>query len=264
MSVLPRIKLADVDQLTVTFAGLFPREARELTVVDVQQVVRALASHNKRLLQDLPAKTVTATLLQYVGKVTTPRTVNIIARQMAARLDTLFHSPLQSFQMIVTGWAAFEIIEATAVPWRETDYGHKYTLYALTGGMAGTTFDKKFPDSWLRGLAYKLGYSRRSVYADDGRDLTGFRLWANVALSERDPRVPDITDVLADPQTLKHNKAIVKRRTRLDKDLDEDVCPFLLDHPCNECSKSTSECLAAYSRTIHGARTLYHNTAAVS
>jgi hypothetical protein len=119
--------------------------------------------------------------------------------------------------------------------------------------MAGVAFDKKFPDAWLRGLAYKLGYSRRNVYADNGRDMIGFRLWANVAVSERDPRVPEIVDVATDAQVLKHNKAIVKKRTRLEKDLDVDLCPNAFEHPCAECTVTAAECAASYHRTIHGA-----------
>lgn len=259
---LPRIKLAEVDKLASIFTGLLPREARELTVADVQGVVRSLSSHPKQALANLPERTVTATLLQYAGKAMTPRLVNTIARQMAGRFDALFVMPLQAFQVIVTGWTAFEIVAAAPTPWRETDDGHRYTLYALTGGMAGTTFDKKFPDSWIRGLAYRLGYSRRSVYSDNGSDLTGFRFWANVVVSDRDPRVPDLVDIVPDAQTLKHNKAIVKRRTRLDKDLDDDLCPFAYDHPCNECSASATECPAAYNRTIHGARAVRGEPAA--
>lgn len=258
MKDLPRIRLAEVDKLTDLFTRLFPTEPRELTVEDVKGVVAALANHPQERLRQLPERTVTATLLQYVGKVMTSRTVNIIARQMAGRFDALFVMPLQSFQAIVAGWTAFEIIDAVPSPWRETDYGHKYTLYALTGGMAGTTFDKKFPDTWIRGLAYRLGYSRRTVYADDGRDLTGFRLWANVVVSERDPRVPDLSDVAADAQTLKHNKAIVRRRTRLDRESEVNLCDLEYDHPCNECQVSAHVCPAAYSRTIHGSRTVFH------
>jgi hypothetical protein len=87
---------------------------------------------------------------------------------------------------------------------------------------------------------------------DNARDMIGFRFWANVTVSERDERVPELTDVATDAQVLKHNKAIVKRRVRLDKELDVDPCPDSLEHPCSECTATDRECPAAYLRTIHG------------
>jgi hypothetical protein len=261
---LPRVKLARVDKLTGLFVSLLPRGGTLFTMQDVQRLVNRVDGGSIKALANLSATHVRTTLCQYVGRQMTSRLVNLIARQMAGRFDDLHIMPLPSFQEVRPGWAAFEVVDAKPVPWRETDYGHAFTLYALTGPMSGVTFDKKFPDSWLRGLAYRLGYSRRNIYEDNARDMIGFRFWANVALSDRDPRIPEITDVVADRQVLKHNKEIVKRRTRLEKELDVDLCPNAFEHPCSECPCSDAECPAAYARTIHGPGTVQHSQATAS
>lgn len=253
MSEIPRIKLQQVDRLTSIFASLLPRGGAVLTLIDIQRLTDRVERDPIKALEGLSVAHLRTTLCQYVGKAMTGRVANLIARQLAARFNDVCIMPLPAFQEIAPGWAAFEVVDAKAMPWRETDYGHTYTLYTLTGRMAGMTFDKKFPDGWLRGLAYKLGYSRRNVYSDNGRDMIGFRFWARVAVSERDPKIPEIVDIVADAQVLKHNKAIVKKRVRLEKDLEDDPCPNAFEHPCSECTVTAAECGASYRRIIHGA-----------
>jgi hypothetical protein len=250
MTPVPKINLGKTDRLTSLFVSLLPK-GTTLLYPDIDRVADRIDKNPIKVLEKLNRKHLLTTLSQYLGKVMTPRTANSIARQLAGRFAELHIMPLPVFQVVAPGWVALEIIAAKPVPWRETDYGHLFTLYALTGSMAGVTFDKKFPDSWLRGLAYKLGYSRRNTYSDNGADLIGLRFWGSIALSERDPRIPEIVDVATSSAVLKHNRLIVKRRTRLEKDLDEDPCPEASESPCAECPRTAQECAASHHRTIH-------------
>lgn len=201
------------------------------------------------------------TLLQYTGREMSARTINLVARQLAARRDALPHMPLMHLQYPVAEWAAFEILDAIPSLWRDRE-GHMLRLYTLTGKVAGLVYDKKLPDSWLRGLAYRIGYTRRFIYSDEPKDLVGLRLWADVAPSERDPKQPDFREMVVDAQLMKHNKDIIKKRMRFEREFEVDPCPYSLDNMCSECHKDASECNGSYTRRIDGSRTVPQESAA--
>lgn len=198
-----------------------------------------------------PRQHVQDTIAQYVGKNATLDVLRIIGYQMAAREQSLYAGPLPGFSIVCSETVAFEVLSSKPCLWQQNDSGHEFRMLALTGHIAGSAFSRKFPDRWLVGLAYKLGFSRRVQFDTDSTIFAGFRFWAAVKPSDRDNRQPEFCSIEVDNQIMKHNKILIKARMRFDFPPrgDENPCPRNFDHLCSECKELT--CFASYNRDKH-------------
>lgn len=249
MSDPPKIKLQNLDVAAHSLARLLPMGqvlTNEMCLAIAETMLKC-----GRFYDDTAPRSVSDTLGQYIGKTLDSRVVSLISRQLAARKSELLIGPLPAISHVLPGWAAFEITQAKPVPWKDTDLGHMLTLFTLSGSMAGMTFSRKFPDRWLRGLAYNIGFSRKFVYPDEGKFFIGLRVWGSVTPSERDPRQPEFQEIVVTAKVKTGNKAILKCRMRFDLTCEEDPCPYEYQDDCADCKKTSTACPASFIRVTH-------------
>jgi len=259
---LPRNKLGDIDFFHDDFIKLFHHHAGERLSPDL---CKRLAWNIEGAV-DASRNHVYQTLMQYEGRVLNDRWCNLLSRQVVARLGELKSGVLQLFDRpIREEWVALEVYQVDACEWGDNQPGVLMNLYALTGHPAGHVLQKKFPESWLSFLAYRIGYSRRIQYDQEPHMLTGFRFWGYLKPSQRDPNELEFDDWQIDAKLKKANQSIIKLRHRFDMEPeripdgkeDEYSCPIDSESYCSECSCSVRECCAAYNRErTYGSRVM--------
>lgn len=252
---LPRNQLQAVDSLHLELLDLFQKfVGQELTA----ELCKRLAYNLQFLLGPSSERDlIFQTLMQYERRMLTARQADILARQLAARKRELEDGVLQLFEELVREeWVAMEVYRVEKCAWRETQAGVLLSLYCLNGHPAGHILQKKFPEPWMAWLAYQVGYSRRLPYDYEVKCFTGLRFWGYLVASKWNPRELDFRDWSVDTKTKKYNQQILRRRLRLDLDLEsvrEDTlgqysCPFDKYIYCSDCRCTVHECSASYIR----------------
>ncbi len=200
------------------------------------------------------------TFLQYTGRDITDAFARLLAMQVSARRDELSRSPLVAFDRpTLAEWIAMEIKRVEEAEWVTKDgakAGVELTMLVLSGRPAGHLLRRKFPATWLAGFAYQLGFSRKFQYDYDPRHFLGLRFWGFLQPQEDSQDLvfvdyamgPKPKDETKKPtgELVKHNRQIIKLRTRFDHEAAE--CPFTRDHPCFDCEVKASQCIASPNR----------------
>lgn len=196
-------------------------------------------------------------LMQYEGKRLTRRWVDVLARQLAARLNELRVSVIQLYdQPSRAEWLPLEIYTMRRVPWKADQAGQELQLYCLAGHPAGHLLPRKVPERWLSWLAYQIGFTRRLQY-NEPTDLVGFRFWS-YGVPAGDPPEFDLQSWATDSKMRQWNQSIIRLRRRLDIEAEripdgkegEYTCPFGYDTYCHECQKNALDCRASFHRGL--------------
>lgn len=205
---------------------------------------------------DVPS--VAQSISAYLQKKLDANLIDALGYQLVARAEEMLNGPLVPYSAApVREWCPFTILRVDPDVWKTGMPASILSLKAEWGRPAGNLFQKKVPDSWLRGLAYSLGYSRRLPYPDEPVQLTGLRFWAYVQPHEDSSQGLVFMKWEMDQRLRKENMIIIRRRNRLDLELDEYdkdgdpkawACPHLFEHDCRECQVPASECPASYRR----------------
>ena len=117
-----------------------------------------------------------------------------------------------------------------------------FELFAMTGQPAGHVLRRKVPNTWLNWFAYQVGYSRAMQYDQVPQHFVGLRFWGFLKPKPESGEV-EFTDWQLNPAFKKHNKAIIKLRTRFEHNKVD--CPKGFTHQCLECPQRRSECPAS-------------------
>lgn len=209
------------------------------------------------------------TVVQYAGTKLTVQVCDVIARQLAARLDDLSVSPLlRSTKIAGAGWHLLEIYELKTQE-KFGKAGVATKLYVLSGQLAGQYLTPWLHENLLSYLAYQaLGFTRRTNYDYEPQLLVGLRCW--VYLREKEEQT-EIVEWAKDAMTDKHNRQILRLRMRFDVDLDsvseklaqQYSCPSEFDHYCADCHELVAACPASPFRAhrgVDGADTSYNKS----
>jgi hypothetical protein len=197
-------------------------------------------------------------LSAYLDRTLDEALVRTLSRQLVGRWEELLTGPLVPYgDALISEWVPLEVLGVEAGVWKSGLPASTLALQALYGRPAGHIFQKKVPDSWLRGFAYSIGYSRRIVYPDEPKQLLGLKFWSYMQPS---PDSPDGIQLLSwgmDPRLKTENLTIIRRRNRVDLDLDELdkegeprkwACPGNYEHDCRSCTRTSTYCNASYLR----------------
>lgn len=212
------------------------------------KLVRAKLDH-----EACTAGNMAQTVLQYVGEKPTVELLRLLAAQFAARHNELLIGPLDRFgTAVITEWILLKVLRVQQAVWRETSPGAELLFECVTGKPAGYLFKKKLPDGWLSYLAYKIGFSRRLIYPDDARYLVGLQFWGLTVSAEKAESL-DFSDWDVDAKSRKYNQHIIKLRLR--NEINQDIdCPFDYSDECISCTKTVSQCEAAFLRAEDDSR----------
>ena len=197
------------------------------------------------------------TLLQYSGQLLTLDFIQRLVRKLVVNSDSLRAGPI----LIHTGfhraqWVPYEIVNLSSAVWKTGSPAKILQLYALAGSCAGEVFDKKVPESWLSYFAYQIGFTRRVQYPDEPILFIRLRFWAYMKPNAEDATKLDFAKFECDRQLKEWNSVIIRRRLRLDLNMDEYTkdgdlkkwaCPRGYDHYCDRCPESVSFCAASYN-----------------
>ncbi len=244
-SSLPPLPTINVDKLARTAQDL-----RELFEVRIGQVVTHEMglrwARDVSVLLDLPSKSVNnlvETFRQYVDTKVDRPFVSLLADQLAARERELTTGPLIGFvQPTKREWVPVEVLNVTSDVWRDDKPASLFVMRALGGHPAGHILTRKFPNTWLNFLAYRVGFSRRIQYDFESRHFIGLRFWGFVVPQEGSTEIV-FEDLNISPSFKKANQRIIKLRTRFDYEAAE--CPNDFQHTCFECTIEKSQCPAA-------------------
>ncbi len=198
------------------------------------------------------------TLRQFGGRKLDQKLAYQLSFLFSSREGELHRGPIVVVESFVTPeWIAVEIRGVEEVGF-QTKHGVKpgveFTMLIMTGHLAGQVVQRRFPTSWLAYLAYQVAFSRRLRYDYNPKHFLGLRFWGYV-----DPNVGQewrFTDVAIGPspkdpesktkpggELLKHNRQIVKLRTRFDFNKAE--CPYEYPHECFDCTVEKCNCIAS-------------------
>jgi len=201
---------------------------------------------------------ITQTLAQYTNQKLDDDLIAYLARQFIARRAELTQGPiLKSAGFSQPEWVPYEITRLVPDVWKSGHPAQVLSLYALHGTPSGKVFEKKMKESWLSMFAYKVGYNRRLIYPDMPQQLLGLRFWAFMQPDPEDPKQLLFKELGMDPRMKKANQIIIRRRNRLDLELDETdkegdpkewACPKALDIYCEGCPQKLTSCSASYYR----------------
>lgn len=207
------------------------------------------------------------TMLQYLAdKVDTPF-IDRMSRQLLGRHAELEYGPLMPYvRPVKLEWVPFEIAKVMKTIWNGNKPGQLMTFYCLAGSPAGHRLDKKLPESWLRFIAYKIGYTRRINYNDDEPwQFLGLRFWGLVTPAIEDQDSLNFSEWAIDSQMKASNSGIIAKRNRFlfddpdgpsEQDLADEpemkipkhACPERLDHYCSACPIGVADCEASVHR----------------
>lgn len=242
LPAVPKVKLADVLIDGSTVISLLRRKLQQELTEDLASY---LANGIAEALEHGATPNIFETLLQYRGQIIDSRFCSTIGMQFAARQEELYKGFLLKFDRpLKKEWVAIEIVDIVETPWisrRGTEGGAELFMVALTGHPAGHPLRRKFPLRWLNGFAYKLGFSRRTPYDQEIRHFVRMHFWGYLAPQEGNEIV--FEDVAIPSRELKHNKHIIKLRTRFDYEKAE--CHLNHQHLCWECPESRKTCSAS-------------------
>jgi hypothetical protein len=202
--------------------------------------------------------TITETLRQFGGRVMDHKLARQLSFVFSAREDELHGGPIVVLENPqVSEWVAVEVQAVEEVGFQTktgTKPGVEFTMLIMTGHSAGQIVCRKFPLSWLGYLAYQVAFSRRIRYDYNPKHFLGLRFWGfveqkgdqewrflDVAIGPR-PKNPE-SKVKPGGELLKHNRAIVKLRTRFEFHKAE--CPHDYTHECFDCPVEKRDCQAS-------------------
>lgn len=184
MEKLPPNRLADIDARSALLSSIL--QAVQGAKVDIP-LIDCLAARLFTVLEvdNLEIKHIKNTLFQYDGTLLTPELCALLSRQFAARCWELPYGPLNIYvRPVRPEWIPVEIVAMTPVLWRDAYPGQELKLYCMSGHPAGHTLSKRVSDSWLRKLAYTVGYNRRLQFEGESADLVGLRFWGRAVANE--------------------------------------------------------------------------------
>jgi hypothetical protein len=256
LPALPRGKLTKVTDL----AQELQRELRRyIGSVMTSELAKALSVRAATVLGDqnlVDQESVTSSLAktfeQYNGQEFSPYLNKILSWQISARLDELHRGMLVQYtRPLRQEWIAVEIVDVQPSVWRGEKRGCLMTFFVLSGHPAGHTVTRNFPESWLRGFAYQIGFSRRIQYDEEPKHFIGLRIWGYLQPDETSPEISFERWEIS-PAFRKHNLSVIKLRTRLDyehRDNNSETgrveCPYGFTHYCWDCPKRSTECPAS-------------------
>ena len=218
--------------------------------IDVFMAKRLAAQLNTASDDTMPYDHLFETFAQYEGRTMTPAFVEVMAMQIAGREDELVHGPLMIYSHPVREeWVPLEVVDVQPTPWRDGAAGQELTFLALGGHPSGHTLRKKVPESWLTFLAYQIGFSQRSRYADEPWMLIGLRLWGYLVPDE-DHSILQFTHWGVNDELKSANSKIVRYRVRFlnNRGVEDPFCPMDFDHDCNVCTVRSDKCPGAVIR----------------
>lgn len=242
----PRISLITLRQRRADVEEVFQRYIdTPIDVVLARRLAMELSSFSDG---QLPFDLMFDSMAQYVGRVLDQVLIDILSMQVAGRFKEAKTSVLKAFTYPERSeWVPLEITHTAPYAWRGRYPGTALTLYAWGGQPAGHSLVKQVPDSWLRYLAYVIGFSKRWRYEDEPWALRGLMMWGYLVPDEEATAL-NFEKWEMSKQMKSTNTAMVRRRMRFQarKEIPEDaLCPFDYDHSCCECEKRRTECLAA-------------------
>lgn len=220
-------------------------------VIDLSKALQLLDPPNTRNLF--------LTLSQYEGTKISNDFANTVSWQLAARWDELNLGVLTQFQHVIKPeWALLKIAGTANTTWKDVaDAGQTLRIKALTGHAAGHILAKKVPNTWLRWLAYQIGFSRRLLYTDDPWLFTGLELWGYLCPNPQQPANAEFSEWQVNPAIKKSNQLIIERRLRFElkepsnptnrvgEAYERAQCPFDYNFDCNKCHRTNKDCYAA-------------------
>ena len=216
---------------------------RELTV----HLSQLIGNHISDLLGTHVGHT-TDTLLQYLGTLTREQ-VELLAWQFGGRKEELRRGPLQRYwRPTVDHWVPFECRGIRPTVWRQDEPGIELELFGLGFQPAGVTLKRIVSEAWTRFFAYQVGFNRRTQYDDQPKHLIGLWFWLHLKTAQEGDAQVEFDAWQMSPWMLKHNREIIKLRTRFDVDNGPE-CSYDLEIPCLECVRTSRECVAAVRRT---------------
>ncbi len=242
LPALPTFKVENIARTAVDLADLFNVRLGQVVTHEISlrwaQEVAILLDCAKVQVNYL-----VETFRQYVGQKIDRPFVRLLSEQLAARERELETGPLMDFvQPTKTEWVPIEVLDVEQTSWRDNKPASLFTMRALGGHPAGHILRRKFPNSWLNFLAYRVGFSRRFLYDLEPRHFIGLRFWGYVVPQEGSTEIV-FEDLNINPAFRKTNQQIIKLRTRFEHDAAE--CPFDYHHTCFKCTVEKSQCPAA-------------------
>ncbi len=211
--------------------------------LEVTCAMAARWAYNVHLATDHSQRNLVATFQQYTGNQLTRALARVLAWQVASLGDRLDDGLLPAYARPTRPeWVACEINTVHNTVWRDGRRGVTLDLFALAGHPAGNVLQRKVPAAWLSWFAYQVGFTRAIQYDDDPRHFVGLRFWGFLQPKPESNDI-DFTSWELSAAFKKHNKRIIKLRTRFDYEKAE--CPLDLDHACWDCPHRRTTCPAS-------------------
>lgn len=229
-----RVPFTKIDRRARTVRSFVRMSSGEtLTAAGARKAAQALAGS---VLKGVSKNHLFDTLLQYEGYTLDARTLDRIAGQVAGRHEELRKGPITPYENpVVSDWVAARVVRMEDTVWRDDEAGQLMHMLVEYGHPAGNVLVRKVPESYLRYLAYQVGFSRRVLYDEDPRHFVGLRFWMYMDV---DPEQLSyrITTYRLNSAMAKHNRWVVRARMRFMIDLPEDPCPIEREFPCWDCT----------------------------
>lgn len=260
LPALPKVPLDKLEGVCVSYSDEILRRYRGMTLVSglCTDIARMTPMYLGKLYVSEDVPSITQTLLYYLGRELTTEFVMFLARQIVFRADEIHTGPLIPYgSALISEWMPLDVVRIEEETWSDGRPASVLHLYALAGRAAGASFRKTVPNRWLRGFAYKLGFNRRIQYEDDPQVFLGLRFWGYAMPDEKSPDGLNLMSWNMDAKMKTANGVVIKRRMRVELDLDEYdkhgdlrkwACPYSYSHDCKECEVTSTSCNASYKR----------------
>lgn len=216
--------------------------AGELDSVKAGDLARSLVDGGP--LKQARLAAVYSSILAHVGEGWDGRSPQFLAYQLSGRYQELERGAIAPFtEPSLDGWVGVVVEGMEPAEWRDGRAASIMHLRCFYGHIAGVTLQRKVPDSYLRGMAYSLGFSRKLVYQDQPEDYTGLMMWAYITVDEEGYAIKAYE---MNSRMYKENREIVKMRLRQLVDMPDDPCPIAHPFSCRDCDNL--DCAANYRR----------------
>ena len=240
---LPRLNRKKQAARVRLVEGILARLSDPLTV----ETVLAGAGQVHDALNAGTLGAVTDTLLLHCGPFGPPQRA-LLALQLASRVDELMRGPIAPFTKPTHDqWVPLEVTKVAYSDSRDHRVNAILSMRALSCQPAGYTLSRDFSPGYLRFLAYQIGFSRKLEYDEDIRHFIGLQFWLHLQRGAEDEPRLQFNAWQVSPWMLKHNRTIIKLRTRFVVD-DSPECPHEHQHECWDCQECVSSCPASIKR----------------
>lgn len=237
----PRVSLTAVGKAASEVLS-FLHQYRNLTPSRAGELARRLCGGP---MKRIPLSVVYSSLLPYTDQPMSEDQALSLAYQMGGRMTELEVGPISPhLEPEFSQWLGVEVVEMQPCEWKDGRAAQLMHLRCFIGHMAGRTLVRKVPETYLRGMAYEVGFSRKFVYDDRPELFIGLAFWAFLRVTEGEDYRVEAYEM--NSQMNKRNKQIIKMRLRNMIDLPEDPCPINYEWECEECENV--DCPANFAR----------------